>query len=164
MGDQFIGQINVFPFDFAPSGWALCNGQIMGIQQNQALFSLIGTYYGGNGVQTFALPNLQGCFAVGQSQGYVIGERGGQVNHTLLLSELPLHTHTMLAAGNRGQSATPVNTYPAGYSAALYSGSANTTLGSGSSLNAGGQSHNNMPPYLVMSICISLTGIFPSRG
>jgi microcystin-dependent protein len=164
MATPYLGQIQVFPFSFAPKGWALCNGQLMSIQQNQALFSLLGTYYGGNGIQTFGLPNLQGAFSLGQGTNNVIGEMSGEVNHTLISSEIPSHIHTMLGAGNTGKSATPVNSYPAAFRSSLYATSANTLLGAGSSPNAGGQPHNNMPPYLVLSLCIALTGIFPSRS
>jgi microcystin-dependent protein len=164
MGTPYLGQINVFPFNFAPKGWALCNGQLLSIQQNAALFSLLGTYYGGNGVQTFGLPNLQGRFSLGQSSSFVIGQMGGEVNHTLITTEIPAHNHIMNGSNVTGKLSSPLSNYPGATPSAAYLSTANTTLGNGSSPSGGSQPHANMPPYLVLNFCIALQGIFPSRS
>jgi microcystin-dependent protein len=169
--DPFIGQIKVFGFNFAPRGHALCNGQLLQISQNTALFSLLGTTYGGNGQTTFGLPNLQGRIPVNQGQGpglpnYTIGELAGEENHTLIATEIPLHNH--IAAGN---SNTADQTYPPnmvwanGGSGAGFSNAAGSTMSPQALANAGGsQGHNNMSPYLVVNYSIALMGIFPSRN
>ncbi len=165
MSTPFLGQIQAFPFAFPPKGWALCNGQLLPVNQNQPLFSLLGTMYGGNGIQNFALPNLQGSFQIGQSNSYGMGATGGEATHTLLGNEIPLHTHDMVASSGAPGAATPQNNFPAAYAAKnLYASAANTTLGTGSSPNSGGMPHDNMPPYTVISFCIALNGIFPSRN
>ncbi|TGE14486.1 phage tail protein [Hymenobacter elongatus] len=170
-GDAFVGEICVFPFNFAPTGWAFCNGQLLPISQNTALFSLLGTYYGGDGKSTFALPNLQGQVAVGQGQGpglsnYDLGQQSGSSTVTLLTSELPAHTHTLALTYSTelGTLGSPDNAYLAsnGSGEPQYEPS-----GTGSS--AGGAvsesaPHNNMQPYLALNYCIALRGIFPPRG
>src|SRR5580698_1243006 len=173
MADPFVGEIRVFPFNFAPNGWALCNGQILPISQNTALFSLLGTYYGGNGTSNFALPNLQGNFPIHQGQGvglsqYVIGETGGAASVTLLVSEIPTHTHTVACAAT-GNSSNPSNAVfgaaprgkPPAYSAAT---GTKVNMNATAVATAGGsQPHNNMPPFLTLNFCIALQGIYPSR-
>jgi microcystin-dependent protein len=164
MGTPFLGEIRIFSFNFAPKGWAMCNGQSMAINQNQALFSILGTTYGGDGINTFALPNLQGRMPVHVGNGILLGQSGGEANHTLTIPELPAHTH--VAAG----SSTPANLgVPTGNlwatGNAAYNPTANTTMNPAGILPAGGsQPHPNMSPYLVVNICIALQGIFPSRN
>ncbi len=162
MSTPYLGQITPFGFGFAPSGWALCNGQLLSINQNQALFALLGTQFGGNGSSTFALPNLQGAFALCMNSQYPIGAVGGEVNHTLLVSEMAPHSHAV-AASTAADAAAPSSNYP-GTLTGAYLSSANTTLSPGSSSAGIGQPHNNMPPYLTVNFCIALTGIFPSRS
>jgi microcystin-dependent protein len=173
MSDQFLGQISVVGFNFAPYGWATCSGQILPISQYTALFSLLGTQFGGNGTSNFQLPNMQGNVPVcmGQSPGltqYTIGETGGSQSVTLLASETPNHTHAPLAGSTR----TPA-TSPAGGSFAN-SEAGNVYSASTSPLNpfstsvintfGGSQPHNNMMPYLCLTWVIALTGIFPTRS
>jgi microcystin-dependent protein len=174
MADQFVGEIRPFPYNFAPLGWALCNGQLMSISQNTALFSLIGTYYGGNGTSNFALPNLQGQIAVGQGQApglspYTVGETSGAETITVLASEMPGHTHTLPVSATAGRIATPSPSVVLGAtgrgSPDVYSSAQSGTMSASAQSNAGGSlPHNNMMPYLAISYCIALTGIFPSRS
>lgn len=176
MADPFVAEVRIFPFNFAPKGWAFCNGQLMPISQNTALFSLLGTTYGGDGKSTFALPNLQGSAALhpGQGQGlslYDLGQAGGTETVTLLESEIPFHAHNFgRALAANGDSTTPVNTVwaqaPAGRGALfLYDVPAPTVamnpLNMG--ITGGGLPHNNMMPYLTLNFCIALQGVFPSR-
>ncbi|MGO9025958.1 MAG: phage tail protein [Beijerinckiaceae bacterium] len=183
MSTPYLSEIRIMSFNFPPKGWALCNGQLMPINQNQALFSLLGTTYGGDGRVTFGLPNLQGNVPIHMGNGFVLGQVGGEVNHTLLLNEMPAHNHPMTAMNTAAQttagSFAPGPTRflanavaekagnPATYVAANYygTGSAATTFGPKSVVNAGGsQPHPNQQPFLVLSFCIALQGIFPSRG
>jgi microcystin-dependent protein len=164
MSTPFVGQIQVFPYNFAPRGWAQCNGQMMPINQYQALFSVLGTSFGGNGTQTFALPNLQGQFMLGHGGGFALGQTGGQSSVLLTVNQIPAHTHTLVASSGDAKLASPIGAFPAAYSTAkLYTTPSNTTMGTGSS-PAGGVPHENMPPYLVLNVCIALEGIFPSRN
>jgi microcystin-dependent protein len=177
MADQYLGEIRIFGFTFAPTGWALCNGQLLPISQNTALFSLLGTNFGGNGTSTFALPNLQGSVPVDQGQGpaltgYVVGETGGSPSVTLLQSQMPAHTHTLQAHSGR-TVAPPHETPAAGDSLATANEqtaygadtSALTTLAPAELASAGGgAAHNNMMPTLVLNYCIALTGIYPPRS
>lgn len=168
MSDPFIGEIKQVGFTFAPKGWALCNGQLLSIAQNQALFSILGTTYGGDGRVTFGLPNLQGRVPVHVGPQSVLGQVGGEANHTLTLPELPAHTHNLNASSAAGTVPTPAGNGLAATAdgSALYaSTTANVQLASGSVTNAGGaQPHNNQPPYLVVNYIIALVGIFPSRN
>ena len=176
MADQFVAEIRIFAGNFAPLGWAFCNGQILPISQNTALFSLIGTFYGGNGTSNFALPNLQGSAPLGQGQGSglslrSVGESGGGQTVTLLASQMPAHGHSAMAVTSGGQDTpagnvwgesklgkTPLYVYAA-------SGAANVNMNPGALAPAGSnQPHNNMPPYLCLSFIIALTGVFPARG
>jgi microcystin-dependent protein len=171
MAEAFLGEIRMFGFNFAPTGWALCNGQILPIDQNTALFSLLGTTYGGDGIQTFALPNLQSRVAVHMGQGsglspYVIGEESGAETVTLIQSQMPEHTHAVGANGAPGTSDRTAGNVPARTKASAY-GSApdGTTMNAGMIGNAGGnQPHENRQPLLVVNFCIALQGIFPSRN
>ena len=173
MADNFVGEIRIFGFNYAPTGWAMCNGQILPISQNAALFSLLGTQYGGNGTSNFALPNMQGQVPIHQGQGtglsqYIVGERGGVENVTLLPANLPIHNHggaLQCSAGNaRGDKKSPANDVPAGHvTPTIYAANANTTM-TPTSANGSSQPHNNQQPFLVLNYCIALVGIFPSRN
>ncbi|MTV18020.1 phage tail protein [Bradyrhizobium elkanii] len=152
-------------FGFPPKGWALCNGQLLPINQNQALFSLFGTTYGGNGTTNFALPNLQGKVPLHMGQGFTQGQTGGETSHTLTIPEMPQHPHTFQGTTNNADNAAVTGNLMA-TSANLYTAPNNlTTLDPSTVANAGGsQPHENMQPYLTVSFCIALQGIFPSRN
>jgi microcystin-dependent protein len=163
MGTPFLGQITTFGFGFAPAGWALCNGQLLSINQYQALFALLGVQFGGDGKTTFGLPNLQGAFALGRNSQFPIGAKGGETTHTLSVNEMATHSHAVAASTGAANAETPAANYPTTLPGAFLS-SANTTLSPGSTAAGSGQPHNNMPPYLAINFCIALTGIFPSRS
>ena len=153
-------------FGFAPKGWALCNGQLLPINQNQALFSLLGTTYGGDGRQTFGLPNIQGRVPIHMGGGHALGERGGEPAHTVSISEVPTHTHTLNGSSSDGSQPVPATMLLARAAPANpYIGP--TQLGAmnaASIANVGGsQAHMNMQPYLAVTFCIALQGIFPSQ-
>lgn len=164
MGTPFLGEIKIVSFNFAPKGWAMCNGQLLPINQNQALFSILGTTYGGNGQTTFALPNLQGRAPMYVGGGLILGESGGEEAHTLNIPEMPAHVHSVSAssaAPNAGSMAG--NTWAAASGA--YDTTSNTAISPGAIGNTGGsQPHSNMQPYLVLNFIIALQGIFPSRN
>jgi microcystin-dependent protein len=170
MSTPFLGTIKPFSFNYPPKGWALCNGQLMSIQQNAALFSLLGTTYGGNGTQNFALPNLQGNFALCLGNGYTQGQVGGEASHTLIINELASHAHVPVGSTDQASVGSPVGAYPAVQPASTgiqpYATSASTpvALAGGSNTAGGGQAHENRPPFLVLNFCIALTGIFPTRS
>jgi microcystin-dependent protein len=167
MATPYLSEIRIFSFGFAPKGWALCNGQTLPINQNQALFALIGTFYGGNGTQTFNLPNLQGKVAVGSNLGGDVGTTGGANTHTLQAGQMPAHTHTVNANSAPGTAASPQNAFWAKESGgnAMYGSNGDTTLAPGAVTSAGGsQPHENMMPYNTLNFCIALQGIFPSRN
>jgi len=166
MGTPYLGEIRIVSFNYPPKGWAFCNGQLLSIAQNQALFSLLGTYYGGNGVQTFGLPNLQASMAVHQGSGFTIGGVGGEAYHTLTLQEIPGHTHQAQGVTTVASTGSPSGAAFAASPADPYTSSGpNTTMSSATVSTAGGsQPHNNLPPYLVLSYVIALQGIFPSRN
>jgi len=172
VSDQFVAEIRIFPFNFPPTGWAFCDNQLMPISQNTALFSLLGTTYGGDGKSTFALPGLQGNAPMqpGQGQGLSLrdlGEMGGVESVTLLDSEIPFHNHTISASAAAGVQTSPVGQKLAnGVGINMYS----TSTGALTQLNpaalppaGGGLPHNNMQPYLTLNFCIALQGIFPQR-
>lgn len=166
MSEPFLSEIKIMSFNFAPRGWAFCNGQLMPINQNQALFSLLGTTYGGNGTTNFALPNLQGRVPVHVGQGFSLGQIGGETAHTLNISEMPGHTHTP-----SGSTATPSVPGPGGNAwcandAKPYSSqNGNVAMNAGAVTNTGGsQPHDNMSPYLTLTFCIALQGIFPTQN
>jgi microcystin-dependent protein len=168
VSDQYLGEIRIFGFNFAPTGWALCNGQLMSIQQNSALFALLGTFYGGNGTQTFALPDLQGRMPLHTGVNYPQGMYSGEQNHTLTIQELPQHTHQAVATASDA-------TTPSGSGNTWARNNANpyvaapppsaVTMAAGALTPAGqSQPHNNLHPYLTVTFCIALVGIFPSRN
>ena len=166
MAEPFLSEIRLFSFGFAPKGWALCNGQLLPINQNQALFSLLGTTYGGDGRVNFALPNLQGRVAIHVGgAGHTLGERGGEQAHTLSQAELPAHIHVAMASPATGTMNIPANNMVLSQRAAeIYRAPTNLTqMASGTLGNAGGsQAHLNMQPFLVINFSIALQGIFPS--
>jgi microcystin-dependent protein len=166
MSEPFIAEIQMFAFSFPPRGWALCNGQILAINQNQALFSLVGTTYGGNGTTTFALPNLQSRTPVHPGNEIVMGQFGGSETVTLTSSEIPLHNHTMNASAGAITGGSPSGTYLTTQPTdAMYTIPANANAQmTGLALSNGSQPHSNIQPYLVVSFCIALVGIFPSRN
>lgn len=167
MAEPFLSELRLFSFGFAPKGWALCNGQLLPINQNQALFSLMGTAFGGNGQTTFALPNLQGRVPIHSDNGHTIGQAGGEQAHTLTISELPTHLHVLQAVSVDATINTPIGAMLAGSAPNdLYTGAAApVALASRAVSSVGGsQAHPNMQPYLTLSWCIALQGIFPSQN
>ncbi|PPD42641.1 MAG: phage tail protein [Methylobacter sp.] len=168
MLNPFIGQISLFSGNFAPKGWMLCAGQLLGIAQNQALFSILGTTYGGNGIQTFALPDLRGRAVLGNGSGYVEGEASGSEQVTILISNLPPHTHALSGTDVTASSTSAdAGAFGAGSGANIYAtgGIPNTTMAPGAVGTAGGsQPVGIRNPYLVLSYIIAVRGIFPSRN
>jgi microcystin-dependent protein len=177
MDQPFLGMIAMFGFNFAPRGWAFCNGQLISIQQNTALFSLLGTFYGGNGTTNFALPNLQSRVPIGMGTGpglsnYQIGQTGGTENVTLLSTEMPAHNHLMTASGDGPTQATASGASlgsqarTGGTMPVIYANGATTpvNMASATSVAGGNQPHNNLQPYLAINYSIALQGIFPSRN
>jgi microcystin-dependent protein len=164
MAEPFLGEVRLMSFNFAPKGWALCNGQFLPINQNQALFSILGTTYGGNGQTTFALPDLRGRAPLYQGQGITLGQKAGEEAHTLTISEMPTHNHIMSASTTNGDQNIP-SILAAANNVYGPLGNPTTTLAPASISNTGGsQAHQNMQPYAVISFCIALQGIFPSRN
>jgi microcystin-dependent protein len=166
MAEPFLSEIRIMSFVFPPKGWALCNGQLLPINQNQALFSLLGTTFGGDGRVNFALPDLRARTPIHVGSGHTLGERGGEQAHTLSIAELPTHTHTFGSSQNSGtrvttpknnlpSNATPNNVYGPAANLIAFSPSAVSNVG-------GSQAHLNMQPFLTLSFCIALQGIFPS--
>lgn len=164
MAEPFLSEIRMMSFVFAPKGWALCNGQLLPINQNQALFSLLGTTFGGDGRVNFALPDLRGRTPIHAGSGHTLGERGGEQAHTLSISELPTHTHVANATSSKQDSLVPTNGFLAETAPSeFYSGSPQAAMNAGTVTNTGGsQAHLNMQPFLTISFCIALQGIFPS--
>jgi microcystin-dependent protein len=172
MADPFVAEIRIFPFNFAPKGWAFCNGQLLPISQNTALFSLLGTTYGGDGKSTFALPGLEGSAPLhpGQGQGlslYDLGQTGGSEFVTLLESEMPAHSHAMQGTAgiaNQNSPAGLLHGRPFGGGSMYIAPGATTPLAVQAIAPSGGTlPHNNMMPYLTLSFCIALQGVFPPR-
>jgi microcystin-dependent protein len=173
MANPFVAEIRIFGFNFAPTGWALCDGQLLPISQNTALFSLIGTFYGGDGKSTFALPNMQGNVPMNQGQSttgtdYFLGQQSGVDTVTLLESEMPLHNHTMRAVTDPGvlQIPTPTRGIARSFNANAYKATTtNLALMAQNMLTPAGNSspHNNMMPFLTLNFCIAMQGVFPPR-
>jgi microcystin-dependent protein len=170
--DPFVAEIRIFPFNFAPKGWAFCDGQLLPLSQNTALFSLLGTTYGGDGKSNFALPDMQGNAPMHPGQGpglslHDLGETGGSETVTLLESEIPGHSHNITASSQDGLDSHPVNNFLAqGIGINLYvnAGTTPVNMNDNSLSPAGGdQPHNNMQPYLTLNFCIALQGVFPPR-
>jgi len=166
MSTPFLGELKIISWNFAPKGWALCNGQFLPINQNQALFSILGTTYGGNGQTTFALPDLRGRVPIHQGQGFTLGQAAGQEFHTLTMSEMTQHIHFAQGSNNTGNSQTAANNVLGVVAGRLYTDPANlTTLAPDTITNVGGsQPHENRQPWLTLNIIIALQGIFPSRN
>jgi microcystin-dependent protein len=164
MAEPFLSEIRIMSFVFAPKGWALCNGQLLPINQNQALFSLLGTTFGGDGRVNFALPDLRGRTPMHVGGGHTLGERGGEQAHTLSIAELPTHTHVLSGTTTAGGSTNPNGGYFAQATVASYAPPQSlVALNAGTVTNTGGsQAHLNMQPFLTLSFCIALQGIFPS--
>lgn len=171
MSDQFLGEIRIVGFNFAPTGWATCDGQLIPLSQNTALFSLLGTFYGGDGKSTFALPNLQGSVPLGQGQGaglseYVIGQQAGSQTVTLVSSEMPAHAHGLMAFTDPADLKVPATRALARSSnGPAYTPAANLATANPTAIGVMGSSspHNNMQPYLTMLFVIAMQGIFPPR-
>jgi microcystin-dependent protein len=163
MAEPFLSEIRLFSFNFPPKGWAFCNGQFLPINQNQALFSLLGTTYGGNGQTTFALPELRGRCAMHEGSGFTLGQAAGTEAVTLSQNEMPQHVHFMNAANKDGDNATPGGNMLANFNNGYRGASNLVPLLAGTISNTGGsQPHTNMAPYIVVNFCIALQGIFPS--
>ena len=170
MSEPFLGQITIFGFNFAPRSWALCDGQVLPINQNQALFSLLGTTFGGDGQTTFALPDLRGRTPLHQGTGpglssRPLGSKGGEQTHALTTTEIPNHTHAARASSADGNAPVPTNNVLAAANNAYRPPDNLTALQAGTLATTGtGQGHENMQPYLTLSFCIALMGVFPSRN
>lgn len=164
MADPFLGEIRLFGFNFAPDGWAFCDGQLLPINQNLALFSLLGTMYGGNGTTHFELPDLRGRVAIHRSNSFTMGQTGGEESNTLTIPELPSHTHQAIGSSDAANSVLPVNRIWALSDNLTYNESGNSQMSSAAISSVGGnQPHNNMQPFLVLNYCIALEGEFPPR-
>ena len=167
MAEPFLSEIRIMSFSFPPKGWALCNGQLLPINQNQALFSLLGTTFGGDGQVNFALPDLRSRTPIHVGDGHTLGERSGEAAHSVAISELPTHAHFVQASPSDGNNVVPTNNVLASPLNQSYRApdQALTTLIPGTIGNVGGsQAHDNMQPYLTLSFCIALQGIFPSQN
>jgi microcystin-dependent protein len=173
MSEPFVAEIDIVGFNFAPVGYAFCDGQTLPISQNTALFSLLGTTYGGNGTSNFQLPNLQGMAPIGSGQGAglslrELGETAGETDVTLLTTTMPAHSHQVLAEAGSGDSTDPVGNTFAEAKKQKFATDLYGTTGSGTDLQVetagGNQPHNNMPPYLVLNFIIALQGVYPARS
>src|SRR3954447_17897159 len=164
MAEPFLSEIRIMSFSFAPKGWALCNGQLLPINQNQALFSLLGTTFGGDGRVNFGLPDLRGRVPLHVGDGHTLGELGGEQAHTLSVAELPTHNHTVKAStAATGGVPDPTGAFLGGGNNVYASGALTATLRPDALTNVGGsQPHQNMQPFLTLNFCIALQGIFPS--
>ncbi len=166
MSEPFLGEVKIISWNFPPKGWTFCNGQLLPINQNQALFSILGTTYGGDGRVTFGLPNLQGRMPVHVGDGIVLGERAGETAHTINISELPAHNHAPVGSSTNPPTSPGAqgNLWSAN-NAKPFAGSANVAMNPACVLPTGGsQPHENMSPYLVLNFIIALQGIFPSQN
>ena len=166
MSEPYIGEIRMVGFNFAPNGWAMCNGALMAISQNEALFNLIGTTYGGDGQQTFALPNLQGRIPYHAGNGMVWGQLSGSESVTLISSQMPAHSHSLAANSGIGSQASPAGAvYAASPLEEFSSGAGGLSMDPRAISSSGNnEPHDNLPPYLVITFVISLFGVFPSQN
>jgi microcystin-dependent protein len=165
MAQPYVGEIRMFAGNFAPAGWMFCEGQLLPISENETLFQLIGTTYGGDGQSTFALPDLRGRIPIHQGNGFILAETGGAEEITLTVSQIPAHSHPMLASGDGGNQVSPANSLIANVSAVFpyIESPPNVTMNAQAISSVGGsQPHNNFQPYLCVDFIISLFGIFPS--
>ena len=165
MSEPFLGEIRMVGFNFAPRGWALCDGQILPIAQNQSLYSLLGTTYGGDGRTTFALPDLRGRSPMHVGNGHTQGQKSGEETHTLALNEIPVHDHVLQSTSENGNQPIPTDAMLATANN-MYGNPATLTSLRGDSVTSvgGGQAHDNMQPFLALNFCIALQGLFPSRN
>ena len=167
MAEPFLAEIRIMSFHFAPNGWALCAGQLLPINQNQALFSLLGTTYGGDGRVNFGLPDLRARTPIHVGSGHTLGERAGEQAHTLTIAELPTHVHGFSGTSGAGTAAVPVNNLLAASNNQIYR-APDASLGAMNAATVGSiggsQAHLNMQPFLTLSFCIALQGIFPSQN
>ena len=165
MPEPFLSEIRIFAFNFPPKGWAFCNGQLLPINQNQALFALLGTTYGGDGATTFALPDLRGRAPIHHGSSFNLGQRGGEEAHTITMSEMAAHTHQTRASADAPTVGPPTNNFWASNTGFTpYGSTANIAMSPTCIGNVGGsQAHENRSPYLVLNFCIALQGIFPSQ-
>ncbi len=167
MAEPFLSEVRIFSFGFAPQAWAQCNGQLLPINQNQALFSLLGTTFGGNGQTNFALPDLRGRVPIHDGAGHILGELAGEQAHTLSIPELPAHRHPVNVTNTIADLQYPTTTtfWAGGSAFAGFHQNSNTTMDPATVLPVGGsQAHLNMQPFLTLNFCIALQGIFPSRN
>jgi len=165
MSEPFLGEMRMVSFNFPPKGWAFCNGQILAIAQNQALFALLGTTYGGDGVRTFQLPNLQASMPIHTGTGFFLGQPGGEAQHALVMGEMPAHVHTAQGVSTTASSSSATSNTWASATQNPYGASPNTTLAPNAlSTTGGSQPHPNLPPYLVLNFIIALQGIFPTQN
>jgi microcystin-dependent protein len=168
MAEPFLSEIRIMSFNFAPKGWAMCNGQLLPINQNQALFSLLGTNYGGNGQTNFALPDLRGNAPIHTGQGFTLGQKGGEQAHTLTISEMTQHVHVANASQTVGTTQSPAPSLMLATSTpqSMYGPATNfNSMAPATVTNTGGsQAHLNMQPFLTLTFCIALQGIFPSQN
>jgi microcystin-dependent protein len=165
MSTPFLGEIKMMSFNFAPKGWALCNGQLLPINQNQALFALLGTMYGGDGRVNFALPNLQGRTPLHAGLGFTQGHTGGEESHTIIGSEMPAHSHAVMASLNPADQASPAGNYFAVESSNAYAATPDNVMAPQAVGSLGGsQPHENRSPFLTLNFCVALQGIFPSQN
>ncbi len=166
MAEPFLAEIRIMSFNFPPKGWALCNGQLLPVNQNQALYSLLGTIYGGDGRVNFGLPDLRGRVPIHFGYSFLLGERRGEENHTLSISEMPQHSHAVSASSNNPDANTPAgNVWASNTGYSPYSSSGNEQM-YGSALNSqgGSQPHLNLSPFLTLNFSIALQGLFPTRS
>lgn len=165
MSTPFLSEIKIWSCNYAPKGWAFCDGALLSIQQNAALFSLLGTNYGGDGIRTFGLPNLQGRVPMHVGQGFALAGSGGEQAHTLTVAEIPGHNHPAYGTSTAGSSPIPDGNL-LGAADGVYTPSANTTTLQPATIasNVGGQPHSNLQPYLALNFCIALQGVFPTQS